>query len=351
MSLAVVFVILDGVGARQVRPETMPALHALATAGAWRPDGAQAVLCSATYPNILTLVTGRSPEVHRVFANPLVGPQFVGHQFVGHQFTADAYAPTLFELAASSSSEVVVGDQHLIDVAGARSAGRHWPPDGTLPPSAMRDEFGYAADEEVLPRAVEAAERRSDLLVVHLNGPDTAAHLHGPESARAADAYRSADATVANLVEVLRPRWDELVVLITSDHDQEPVDDQRRIDLARLATTRGVDATVYHEGTAALVIGGDAGDDRWLAGVPGIERSWLCEPGLRMVASTPHAWFASATQSSRHGAHGGPRTRDQVAIATGGHPMVSEIADRWRRRRPHAEDWTGLILAALRDGS
>lgn len=337
MTPAVVFVILDAVGARQVRPDTMPALHALATAGAWRPDGSQAVLCSATYPNVLTLVTGSSPEKHRVFANPLFG----------HAFTADAHAPTVFELAASSTSEIVVGDQYLIDVTGARSAGRHWPPDGELPPAAICDEFGYAADAEVLPHAVEAAERRPDLLVVHLNGPDTAAHVHGPDSPAAVEAYRSADSTVGDLIEALRPRWDELLVLIASDHDQEPVDDDRRIDLADVATTRGVDATVFHEGTAAVVMGPDASDDRWFSDVPHIETSWRSEPALRIMASTPGAWFATAQQPSRRGGHGGHRTRDQVAIATGGHPMVSRIAAAWRDRRPGAEDWAGLVLAAI----
>lgn len=334
MSPAVVFVILDGVGACRVDPNTMPASHALATSGAWRPDGAQAVLCSATYPNVLTLVTGAPPAQHRIFANGLFGGPFA--------------SATVFERASDVSSEMVVGDQHLVYVAGARSAGRHWPPEGVLPPSAMRDEFGYAADAEVLTHAVEAAERRPDLLVVHINGPDTAAHLHGPDSAAAADAYRSADATLAGVIEALRPRWEELLVLIASDHDQEPIDDDRRIDLADVAVKRGVDATVVHEGTAAVVMGPDASDDRWLSDVPHIEGSWLAEPGLRIVASAPRAWFASPQRATRRGGHGGPRTRDQVAVACGGHPMVSQIAEDWRQRRPRAEDWAGLVLAALR---
>jgi hypothetical protein len=212
----------------------------------------------------------------------------------------------------------------------------------------MRDEFGYAADAEVLTHAVEAAERRPDLLVVHINGPDTAAHLHGPDNAAAADAYRSADATLAGVIEALRPRWDELLVLIASDHDQEPIDDDRRIDLAGAAVERGVDATVVPEGTAAVVMGPGASDERWLSDVPHIEGSWLAEPGLRLVASAPRSWFAGPQQPSRRGGHGGLRTRDQVAVACGGHPMVSRLAQDWRRRRPRAQDWAGLVLAALR---
>lgn len=329
----VVFVILDGVGARRVRPDTMPALHALAVSGAWRPEGAHAVLCSATYPNVVTLVTGTSPAAHRIFANELAsGPPA---------------RATVFERASESSSEMVAGDQCLIDVAGGRSAGRHWPPEGVLPPSAIRDEFGYAADAEVLTRAVEAAERRPDLLVVHINGPDTAAHLYGPGSSEATDAYRSADRTLAGILEALRPRWDELLVLIASDHDQEPVDDDRRIDLADVAEERGVKATVIHEGTAALVMGPEASDDRWLSDVPLVEQSWLAEPGLRIVTSAPRSWFATPAQSSRRGAHGGQRTRDQVAVAAGGHPAVTRIAASWRNRRPCAQDWARLVLAAL----
>ena len=331
---AVVYVIVDGVGACRVRPDMMPALHALAVEGAWRPDGSQAVLCSATYPNVLTLLTGSTPREHRIFVNGLFG--------------GPAACATVFDRAPHVTSEIVVGDQHLIDVAGGRSAGRHWPPEGVLPPSAIRDEFGCAADAEVLTHAIEAAERHPDLLVVHINGPDTAAHRYGPDSPEAAGAYRSADATLSGVLEALRPRWDELLVLIASDHDQEPIDDDRRIDLSGLAAERGIDASVVHEGTAALVVGKDADDMRWLSNVPDIERSWRPEPEVRLVMSASRSWFATGAQSSRLGAHGGLRTRDQIAVATGGHPMVLQIAEAWRHRRPRAEDWAGLVLAALR---
>jgi len=337
-NVAVVLVILDGVGARRVRADTMPTLHTLATSGAWRPDGSEAVLCSATYPNILTLVTGSTPAQHRVFANPLFG----------HEFTAGAHTQTVFERASTCTSEFVVGDQYLIDVAKARTAGRHWPPEGVLPASAGVDDFGYATDAQVLPHAVAAAERAPDLLVVHFNGPDTASHLHGPDSPEAIESYRTVDAALAGFIDSLRPRWDELLVLIASDHDQEPIDDDRRIDLAGLAAARGVEAGVFHEGTAAVVVGRDACDDRWLSGVPGVEGSWLCEPGVRVIASAPHHWFAAPGYPSRGGGHGGPRTRDQVAVATGGHPMVAQIAQVWRHRRPAAQDWAGLVLAALK---
>lgn len=333
----VVLVIIDGVGARQVRPDTMPTLHSLATSGAWHPEGSEAVLCSATYPNILTLVTGSSPTQHRVFANPLFG----------HELAATSSITTVFERAGDRSSEFVVGDQYLIDVGRARTAGRHWPPEGVLPDGTRRDDFGYATDGEVLPHALAAVERRPDLLVVHLNGPDTASHLHGPDSDAAAASYRTSDAALASLAEALRPHWDNLLLLVTSDHDQETIHDDRRIDLVGLASTRGVDATVFHEGTAAVIVGPGATDARWLSDVAGIERSWLVEPGLRVAASEPHHWFAKADQPSRGGAHGGPRTRGQVAVATGGHPIVGRIAEAWRHRQPRAEDWTPLALSAF----
>ncbi|AKS31412.1 alkaline phosphatase family protein [Mycolicibacterium goodii] len=333
----VVLVILDGVGARQVRPETMPTLHALATEGAWRPDGSEAVLCSATYPNILTLVTGSSPTQHRVFANPLFG----------HELTATASPTAIFERVGGRDTEFVVGDQNLIAVGRGRTAGRHWPPDGILPDGARRDEFGYAVDAEVLPHALAAVERRPDLLVVHLNGPDTASHLHGPDSEAAVASYRTSDTALASLVDALRPHWDRLLLLVVSDHDQETIHDDRRIDLAGLAGARGVDVTVFHEGTAAVVTGPGAADAGWLSGVAGVERSWLVEPEVRIVASEPQHWFARPDNATRGGAHGGPRTRGQVAVAAGGHPMVPQIAQAWRDRRPRAEHWAGLALSVF----
>ncbi|MEX1124377.1 MAG: alkaline phosphatase family protein [Acidimicrobiia bacterium] len=207
--MTVVLIVLDGVGARWVRQDLMPTLAGWGAEGAVRPDGATSVLCSSTYPNFASIVTGSLPVDHGMFTNEVVVD---GVSRRGSELGPNV--PTFL----GETSEVVVGDQDLIGVVAAYSAGRHWPPSGEVPAGTQLDSFGYVSDEEVTARVVESLERRPDLLFVQLNGPDTAAHIHGPESAEAIDSYRSLDRCLAVIDSAARSRWEGNLLLVTSDH-------------------------------------------------------------------------------------------------------------------------------------
>ena len=76
---------------------------------------------------------------------------------------------------------------------------------------------------------VDALDAAPDLLVSHLNGPDTAAHLYGPDSDGALAGYRDTDAVLAVMREHIE--WDETVWILVSDHDQENVTAREPVDL------------------------------------------------------------------------------------------------------------------------
>lgn len=336
--MPVVFVILDGVGSRMVTG--MPTLRRWAESGAWHPEGSRAVLCSATYPNHATFVTGRGPDTHGIWTNDVPSGDGI--------LPAEKVGPgtdTIF--TRLESAEAILGDQHLVGVMGAGAARSHWPPGGVIPAGTATDPFGYVSDEEVLKHASAAWERNPDALVVHLNSPDTAAHAFGPHSPEARDAYDRVDDILARLGELVAPRREETVLLVTSDHDQEPADPDRRVDLAALARHRGVDAVIVPEGSAALVAGRVAESTGWFEAVDGIEGSLLVAPDRRLLFSSPGAWFASADAPPRRGVHGGPRCRGQVAVAAGDHPFVADIAAAWARRAPTATRWAALVEAAV----
>ncbi|MDP9494439.1 MAG: alkaline phosphatase family protein, partial [Actinomycetota bacterium] len=201
-------------------------------------------------------------------------------------------------------------------------------------------------DEEVTARVMESLERRPDLLFVQLNGPDTAAHIYGPDSDEALDSYRSLDRCLAVIDTGMRPHWDEDVLLVTSDHDQETVDPSQRIDLRELALQAEVDVTVVHEGTGAMLVGPGSWQSDWFEGVSGVDRSELIGEGVRLVFAKPRWWFAEPSTPDFCGAHGGLRTRSIVAVAAGGREAISAILPGLQKTQFGAEDWFDVVQMA-----
>jgi hypothetical protein len=333
----VVLIVLDGVGARWVDRDYMPTLHGWGVEGVMRPGGATSVLCSSTYPNFASIVTGALPSEHGMFAN-----EVVLEGVVRHASEAGPRMPTFLD----GNSEVVVGDHHLVGVMGAHTAGRHWPPSGGIPDGVGLDAFGYVSDEEVTARVVDAVERRPELLFVQLNGPDTAAHLYGPDSDEAIGAYGSLDRCLAIIDSALRPHWDDTLLLVTSDHDQETVDLSKTIDLGVLAMERAIEVTVLNEGSAAVLVGPESDDSTWFEDIPGVEQTNKLGADTRLVSSQPGWWFAGAASPPLPGAHGGLRTRSTVAVASGSKPAVSRLSPVLGRARFGAEDWHEVVQSA-----
>ena len=307
-------------------------------------------MTSATYPNHATFATGVGPLEHGLLANWIVvdgRPRPA--QKVGPS------VPTVFDTchAAGRSSAAVVGDQHLIHVMGAQRADEHWPPDGVLADDIARDGHGYAADDEVLPRLLRVLDGdRPDLVVGHLNEPDTAEHIFGPDSEGAFESYRSADASIAHIVTALRPTWDDTVLIVVSDHDQETVTEDGRIDLYPPAAATGLPLIPIPEGSAAIVWGEDASNGAWLDRIDGVTDHAELSPGVRLVGCAPGHWFCPPEGFSDgppdRGAHGGVRTRNQVAIVAGGHPAATELGrslNGWPRI--FATKWAPTVVRLL----
>lgn len=318
----VAFVILDGLPARHVGTSITPNLSAL-------PGQAvgEAVMTSATYPNHATFITGRAPAEHGIVANWIVhdGQATPAHR-VGPR------TPTLFDTPGLRST-AVFGDHRLVGVMGARAATSHWPPEGKIPPGTTLDRYGYAADDEVVAR-VEDADAW-DLLVVHLNEPDTAGHIDGPDSAAACSSYRSTDAALGRVIAALQPVWDSLVLIVVSDHDQLPVSDPDPIELDPPAG-----AVVIPEGSAAVV---------WGPTFPlptGVAASSLA-PDVTLLQAPPGRVFALPGGMVLAGHHGGADTRDQVVAVGGGDPEADALASSLAGTRPPATVWAPTMARLL----
>jgi hypothetical protein len=253
--------------------------------------------------------------------------------------------------AAGRSSAAVFGDQHLVGVTGATAADRHWPPDGTPPDGLALDAMGYLEDADTVAEIVRAIADAPDLVFAQINGPDTAAHLYGPDSDGAFDGYRATDAWLAAIRDHLA--WDDTVWMIVSDHDQETVTEREPIDLQAEIDQRGLPLFALPEGNAALVCGDGAhAARRWieeLAGVEGSAPFTLADDTLACAIAWAEAGraFGFSSQPTRAGTHGGPRTRAQVAVVTGGHAAVAPLARAVASGPVEAADWAPTIAALL----
>ena len=347
--MRVVLTVLDALPHRHVGPHHTPALHALAELGAWAPDGARAVMTSATYPNHATFVTGADPSHHGVVTNwvPETGR-------VVPAWRRGPDVPTLFDACrrAGRTSAAVVGDQHLVGVMGAAAADRHWPPAGVPPEGLELDVMGYLLDADTVAELCAVLDGAvPDLVVAQLNGPDTAAHVHGPDADAALDAYRATDAWLPEIR--ARLSWRDTVWIVVSDHDQETVTAREPVDLQRALAERGRDLFALPEGNAAVVCGEGARAARaWLTGIDGVEGAGdlvLADRELEccLVWAEPGHMFGFAGLPARRGTHGGPRTCTQVAVVTGGHAAVEPLARAVASRPVAAADWAPTIATLL----
>ncbi len=237
--MRVIFVVIDALPNQWVGEEWTPNLWSLVQGGGWNPSGGRAVLSTATYPNHASFVTGREPSSHGIFVNRVWdGSEFVISSKVGPQ------GDTLFRAAKRSgvSSAVVVGDHKLIGVMGASEADVCWPPDGERQDVEL-DEFRYAADGSVLDAVDSMSLLESDLGFVHFNEPDTACHLFGPDALATRERIRRTDASFGELVDRCQPRWDETIMIVVSDHDQEEVVEYG-FDLAEVLSQKGLPGVV-----------------------------------------------------------------------------------------------------------
>lgn len=332
----VVFCILDALPNRHISKELTPRLWELAAQGARSVEGGRAVMAASTYPNIRTFATGVGPSAHGVLVNA--------------DRRAPTEVPTLFSACqeAGVAIEAVLGDQELVAVMGAADADRHWPPDGVLPAGTPTCEFGYPSDAAVLDNLLDAIERRPSVLVTHINDPDTASHLYGPDSPTAIDRFRATDAVVGRLLDALAPQWDETVVIVVSDHDQETVTVPEPVDLVTDAADAGVALEVHDEGSAALVHG-DAEARRWLLRHPALSGHAQVRHRERdgwLVWSFAGTWFGRPEWAGMlQGVHGSPRTQTQIAIVGGGHHAVAGLTASISGRAPHATDWAPTVAA------
>ncbi|RZV45549.1 MAG: hypothetical protein EX269_09585 [Acidimicrobiales bacterium] len=343
--MRVAFLIEDSLPNGRVGPEHTPHLWRLITEeGGWAPDGGRSVLASSTYPNHASFVTGADVQQHRIFTNDVWDSEqeaFICSAFVGPAIE------TVFDAArrAGLSTSAILGDQTMVGSMDAPSADVHWPPMGEPPEGAATDSLGYMATSEVIAAADRLDAWAADLVFIHGNEPDSALHLYGPDAPETIDAIHQCDVQLAEMVDRLRPRWDETVVFVVSDHEQEQIDHRfDAIDLGAELDAAGLPGIAHNEGTVGLVI--ESPGAAAIRRLDPIEDAVDLDEGITLAWSGPGRVFGRRHKSI-NGQHGSPRTRTQVASVFGGHPVVKTLADELASTTPSATDYAPTMAALL----
>ena len=84
-------------------------------------------------------------------------------------------------------------------------------------------------------------------------------------------------------------------------------------------------------------------------GVEGTAPFHLADAGLEACLAwcVPGRTFGFQELPTEPGTHGGPRTRTQVAVVTGGHPTAARLAQHTSARTVSAIDWAPTIATLL----
>jgi len=330
----VLLLILDAFDPVRLSPHLTPNLWSWANADGAATGTGEAVMAACTYPNHASFATGVPPSEHGIYVNHVIrDDQVVGAWEVGPS------VPTLFD-SYGAESLAVLGDHHLVGVMGARAAASHWPPNGDLPLDIEIDPLGYPADSAVLARLVAGLAEAARLTIGYFGSIDTYSHLFGPESEEAREAYRRVDGRIAEIEAAIS--WDEIAVIVVSDHIQNTVEDRPGIDLRPVV---GEGAILADEGSAILI--GATLEPTELMSVDGVAGARSLDDGNTLAWCEPGRFFGPFDSPILRGVHGNVATRTQLAMVTGGHPKRHLAADVVNAGPVPATAWAGVIRSML----
>lgn len=338
--MRVVFTILDSMPPEVVTSEATPHLWEQVASGGRAPLGALSLPISVTYSNHAAFMTGVGPEVTGLWGNSAwVDGAFIKTPKAGPR------SKTLFDRCAASgrSSAVGVGDHKLITTMGAGVADQSWPPTPQVPDGTAVDLLGYPADSAVV-AAVSELDLHVDLVVLHLNEPDTTLHIFGPQSEEFREQVGRSDAAYGELVDLLQPEWGDTVMISVSDHRQEQITNLECVNLKAACVDQGWGASVAHDGTGAVVVGDVSLEV--VRAVPGVEGAVRGDAQTVLAWTEPGRMFGVGEALAK-GNHGSPRCRPQMAIISGGHAAVPTLARQIEVERPSTLTWAPLIQDLL----
>ncbi|MCF8503536.1 MAG: ectonucleotide pyrophosphatase/phosphodiesterase [Caulobacter sp.] len=232
----VILISIDGFRADYAMRGLTPTLAALATEGAWAPQGMRPSFPVNTFPNHYTLVTGLRPDHHGITDNTMFDTGRPGVKFsmgardqVEDRFWWDGGEPVWV----------------TAERAGMKTATMFWPGSeaavrGVRPTTWFPYQESLSAFDRVdrllgwldLPQA-----ERPRFMTLYFEAVDTQGHRFGPDSPELNKALADVDAALARLVAGLKARgvYDQVNLVVVADHGLAQTSPERVVFLDDVA--------------------------------------------------------------------------------------------------------------------
>jgi hypothetical protein len=357
-------VVVDGLDARFVTPDTMPVLFAPDP-----PHTIRATMPTRTDSSHASLLTGVYPDAHGIVGNAYWS-RVVGEPPAKTDDPNLIETETLFTVAETTSPALetmaVFGKPKLGRLFG-NAPGRQKAPDVLWVPEpggkGVDPITKYSDDVTTMDAFLRfTAEHHPDLAVLNLSDVDRTAHGLGPDDPQRTVAVVGAGVAIQRLVDALKAReeWERSVILVTADHgfDQvapTPALPHPEIDLATIYENAGVGGVVVvaDGGVAHIYAAKQPPDTAALAraaklarNTPGVSEVLARIPvdGVPLLSATHPDWhldtprdgdllavtspgyqFVAADEIRLRGNHGSPRELEIPLAVLGGHPMAQQI--------------------------
>ena len=212
-----ILISIDGFRADYLSAAATPRLATLAAEGTVAAQGMTPSFPSVTFPNHTTLVTGLYPDHHGIVNNTFTDPAMPG------TFTMASKEPGWWAAA--------VPIWVTAERAGLPTGVMFWP-GVAVPHDGVTPRLFHDYDRTITPQQRVATVldwfglpqgQRPRFATLYFEAVDSAGHAHGPGSPEVAQALRTIDTAIGQLVDGLKARGIRANLIIVADHGMAAV--------------------------------------------------------------------------------------------------------------------------------
>jgi len=267
---------IDGFRHDYMGKAELPAMERLAADGL-KADSLQHIFPTKTFATHYATVTGLYAENTGVVANNMWDPARKSRFSLGNR-------------DAVSDGYWYDGEPiwNTVEKAGKISATYFWPGSeaqiGGMRPTIWKPYAGQTPHDARVDQVLEWLDlpenQRPAFLTLYFSAVDSAGHAHGPDHPGTAEAMVEVDRALGRLIEGLEQRglYDDMHILVTSDHGMQTIDLDRYILLDEFLDLGAVNVSDWGPAAQIWTVEGGPGADEILAAVdtdhPGIRRAW-----------------------------------------------------------------------------
>jgi predicted AlkP superfamily pyrophosphatase or phosphodiesterase len=197
-----------------------------------KADGLETVYPSKTFPNHVTIVTGRYPDNHGIIGNYFYDQDFQEYFYIGENSEPAKdgkwlQSEPIWVTAEKNSKKAMImfWPMSEAEFMGIRPTEYY----------AYSNDYSYEQRvQQILNWLDYEEEQKPSFLATYFNRVDGAGHSFGPESQQVIDAIKDVDSAIGMLIDGLESRniFDKVNLMIVSDHGMIETPQEKAIDVS-----------------------------------------------------------------------------------------------------------------------